>query len=144
MFSKIFNVQQLPSLTSQLEAHLSGAVESGAISCANFVSVHAAALGPPPSKAVPGYSVEILTHSMVYAALSGLQGTRSDIPAVSGPRPKTYIWIPACLFDRTFPELITRYRKKISTAKVSISHCCYYNALTILSHRSCPAVGSRN
>ena len=94
---------------AHLAVHMAGMTDDGPFTPANVLQIHAAKHGPPPLTTIPGYTVELVTYSLVNALLSGLRGTREPCPSTVGPRPQTFVWVPASILEYALPRLVAQY-----------------------------------
>lgn len=100
---------------------MSGVIEDGPFSPANILRIRSFKPGPPPTTATPGYVVEITTASLITPLLSGLRGTRGPVPSNSGPRPQTFVWVPAPILEYGVPGLVGMYYSKQTKKQTTVS-----------------------
>jgi hypothetical protein len=84
-------------------------IDDGPFTPANILRIERAKSGPGD---VPGYHVELSTYSLITALLSGLRGIRTQVPENSGPRPLTFVWVPACILYSALPVLVNQFEGK--------------------------------
>jgi hypothetical protein len=84
-------------------------IEDGPFTPANVLRIERARSGPGD---VPGYRVELSTYSLITALVSGLHGIRKEVPENSGPRPLTFVWIPASILYMALPVLVKQFEVK--------------------------------
>jgi hypothetical protein len=96
-------------------------IDDGPFTPANVLRIEHARLGPTQAAGVPGYRVELTTYSLVNATVSKLHGIRGPVPSSNGPRPKSFVWVPASILQRALPKLVRQY--EVTKKVVYITSC---------------------